>query len=137
VSVATVRRALAEALAAAGEHSLEARGEIKGRGFVARRLRARRGEPWSFTIETPHPIGREPEAGLFAEWAGPPPDGTARFAELSATIEELGRQLRLAQRRADRERDARLRLEGEVADSAGGGTFSGLLGKRNRTTRPG
>lgn len=117
VTLAEARSAVAEALAVAGDDALEAHGEVKGRGFVARRTRARKGEPWRFTIETPRQITHEvaPLLDLApAEANAHLLEAMTRLSTLTAAIGELRDQLRLVERRAGEEREARLHLEGQV-----------------------
>jgi flagellar motility protein MotE (MotC chaperone) len=104
VSVATVRRALGEAQDAAGRDALEVHGEMRGRGFVARRASTSKGSRWTFSVETPPQMVREATAT--------PPTTDTRYLE--ATIAQLREALRSAERQADTEHDGRLRLEGEV-----------------------
>ena len=115
VSVSTMRRALEAALDVAGHDALEVHGELRGRGFVARRRNARPGEPWLFAIETPHQVAHETAADV------EPTGDQLRLAEakltiasLAADLEDLREQLRQAEQQATGERDARLRLEGQV-----------------------
>lgn len=113
VSVSSVRRALREGLDLLGDESLEIHGELRGRGFVARRKSARRGEPWTFAIETPHQIARESTAwtDLVAQV---PAEDAARMAQLEALVRELTDRLGQAEAEARAERDRRMRLEGQV-----------------------
>lgn len=104
VSVATVRRALAEAQDIAGRDALEVHGEVRGRGFVARRASTSKRSRWTFSVETPAQMVREATAAPLL----------TDTRSLDATIAELRVALRRAEQQADSEHDARLRLEGAV-----------------------
>lgn len=104
VSVPIVRRALAEAQDVAGRDALEVHGEVRGRGFVARRASTAKGSRWTFSVETPPQMVREA--------TGAPPPTDTRYLE--ATIARLREALRRAEQESDTEHDARLRLEGQV-----------------------
>ena len=116
-TLAEARSALAEALAIAGDDALEVHGELNGRGFVARRARASQGAPWRFMIETPRQIMREAGPALElvpAEASSHLIEAMARISTLAAAVAELAEQLRVVERRAGEEREARRRLEGRV-----------------------
>jgi hypothetical protein len=117
VTLAEARSSLAEALAIAGDDALEVHGELKGRGFVARRTRAVHSASWRFMIETPRQIMHEAGPALEfvpAEANSHLLEAMTRISTLAAAVAELAEQLRLVERRAGEERQARLLLERRI-----------------------
>lgn len=114
VSVGEVRRTLRAGLDLLGDDAVEVHGELRGRGFVARRASPRKGSRWTFSIETPRQVFRETSA-----WSEPQAvvaaEEEVRIATLEALVIELNERLAQAEATARSERDLRMQLEGQLA----------------------
>lgn len=98
-----------------GADALEVHGDIRGRGFIARRDHPDTRE-WRIRLAAPQQVSREPDGLLFnGELAEALAVATERIAGLDAENAVLRTALQEASADLVEERELRLRLEGRVA----------------------
>ena len=114
VDPAEIHRTLAVGLEILGPDALEVHGDIRGRGFIARRD-SPDSRDWRIRLSAPQQITREPDGALVdTDCEASLAAATERIALLDGENAALRTMLQEAQEEARIEREERGRLEGKV-----------------------